>query len=91
MDIVDSLSRYTVDKLFQGDIFSNITISAPQLTLDEAWEAAEPAGIAEDIRHMPMGMHTLISEGAGGISGGQRQRLMIACSCYCTEAENPDV
>lgn len=65
-------------KLFQGDIFSNISISAPLLTLDEAWEAAEMAGIAEDIRNMPMGMHTLISEGAGGISGGQRQRLMIA-------------
>lgn len=65
-------------KLFQGDIFSNITISAPQLTLKEAWEAAEMAGVAEDIRRMPMGMHTVISEGSGGISGGQRQRLMIA-------------
>jgi len=65
-------------KLFQGDIYSNIVISAPQLTVDQAWEAAEMAGIAEDIRRMPMGMHTLISEGSGGISGGQRQRLMIA-------------
>ena len=27
---------------------------------------------------MPMGMHTIISDGQGGISGGQRQRLMIA-------------
>ncbi|MBQ3486551.1 MAG: NHLP bacteriocin export ABC transporter permease/ATPase subunit [Clostridia bacterium] len=65
-------------KLFQGDIYSNIVISAPQLTVDQAWEAAEMAGIAEAIRRMPMGMHTLISEGSGGISGGQRQRLMIA-------------
>ncbi len=65
-------------KLFQGDIFSNITISAPWLTLDDAWEAAELAGIADDIRKMPMGMQTLISEGSGGISGGQRQRLLIA-------------
>ena len=65
-------------KLFQGDIFSNITISAPQLTMKEAWEAAEMAGIADDIRRMPMEMHTIISEGSGGISGGQRQRLMIA-------------
>ena len=65
-------------KLFQGDIYSNIVISAPQLTVDQAWEAAEMAGIAEDIRRMPMGMHTIISEGSGGISGGQRQRLMIA-------------
>lgn len=65
-------------KLFHGDIFSNITISAPWLTLKEAWEAAELADIADDIRAMPMGMHTIISEGSGGISGGQRQRLMIA-------------
>ena len=64
--------------LFQGDIYSNIVISAPQLTLDEAWEAAETAGIADDIRAMPMGMQTIISEGQGGISGGQKQRLMIA-------------
>ncbi len=64
--------------LFQGDIYSNIVISAPHLTLDDAWEAAEKAGIADDIRSMPMGMHTLISEGQGGISGGQKQRIMIA-------------
>lgn len=65
-------------KLFSGDIYSNITISAPWLTLDEAWAAAELSGIAEDIRRMPMQMHTIISEGSGGISGGQRQRLLIA-------------
>lgn len=65
-------------KLFQGDIYSNIVISAPQLSMDEAWAAAEMSGIADDIRRMPMGMHTIISEGSGGISGGQRQRLMIA-------------
>ena len=64
--------------LFQGEIYSNIVIAAPQLTLKEAWEAAEIAGIADDIRAMPMGMHTMISEGNGGISGGQKQRLMIA-------------
>jgi ABC-type bacteriocin/lantibiotic exporter with double-glycine peptidase domain len=46
--------------------------------VEEAWEAAEIAGIADDIRAMPMGMHTILSEGQGGISGGQKQRLMIA-------------
>ncbi len=65
-------------KLFAGDIFSNITVSAPWLTMDEAWEAAETAGIADDIRAMPMGMYTMISEDSGVISGGQKQRLMIA-------------
>ena len=65
-------------QLFQGDIFANITISAPWLTLEEAWAAAEIAGIADDIRDMPMGMQTMISEGQGGVSGGQKQRIMIA-------------
>ena len=65
-------------KLFSGDIYSNIVVAAPWLTMQEAWEAAEIAGIADDIRRMPMRMHTVISEGQGGISGGQRQRLMIA-------------
>lgn len=65
-------------KLFMGDIFSNITISTPTATLDDAWEAAEIAGIAGDIRKMPMGMQTLVTEGGGGVSGGQRQRIMIA-------------
>ena len=65
-------------KLFQGDIYANITVANPRLTLEDAWAAAETAGIADDIRQMPMGMATLLTEGSGGISGGQRQRLMIA-------------
>lgn len=65
-------------KLFSGDIYSNIVISAPYLSVEDAWKAAEIADIADDIREMPMGMFTLLSEGAGGISGGQKQRLMIA-------------
>ena len=65
-------------RLFSGSIFENIVISAPTLKLEDAWEAAEIAGIAEDIRDMPMGMSTLLQDGGGTISGGQRQRLMIA-------------
>jgi len=65
-------------RLVSGNIFQNITLSAPHLTMDQVWEAAELAGIADDIRAMPMGMFTHISEGSGSISGGQRQRLLIA-------------
>ena len=65
-------------KLFAGDILSNITISFPSATLDDAWEAAEAAGIADDIRNMPMGMQTIVSQDGGGLSGGQCQRIMIA-------------
>ncbi len=65
-------------QLMTGNIFSNIIGANPRLTMDDAWEAAKMAGIEEDIREMPMGMHTVISEGASTISGGQKQRLMIA-------------
>ena len=65
-------------KLFSGDIYSNIVVTAPWLTMEDAWEASEIAGIADDIRRMPMQMFTEISEGQGGISGGQRQRILIA-------------
>ena len=65
-------------RLFSGSIFENIVISAPTLKLQDAWDAAEIAGIADDIRDMPMGMNTILQDGGGTISGGQRQRLMIA-------------
>lgn len=65
-------------QLLSGDIFNNIIGSAAGLTLDDAWEAATQAGIANDIRDMPMGMHTVVSDGGGTLSGGQRQRLLIA-------------
>ena len=45
---------------------------------DEAWHAAELAGLADDIRAMPMGMHTVIPDGGGTLSGGQKQRVAIA-------------
>ena len=36
------------------------------------------AGLADDIRAMPMRMHTYVAEGGSTLSGGQRQRLLIA-------------
>jgi NHLM bacteriocin system ABC transporter ATP-binding protein len=64
-------------QLTAASIFENITGSG-LTTLDEAWAAARMASLAEDIENMPMQMHTMVSEGGGNISGGQRQRLLIA-------------
>lgn len=64
-------------QLFTGNIFYNIAITTPNLTKEEAWEALRAADFEDDVREMPMGLNTVISEG-GGLSGGQRQRLIIA-------------
>jgi NHLM bacteriocin system ABC transporter ATP-binding protein len=64
-------------KIMPGDIFRNI-VGSTLLTIDDAWEAARRVALDDDIRRMPMGMHTVISEGGGTFSGGQRQRLLIA-------------
>jgi len=64
-------------QLISGSIFTNIVGSSPA-TIDDAWQAARMVGLDEDIQQMPMGMHTVISEGGGTLSGGQRQRLLIA-------------
>ena len=63
-------------QLYPGSILENI-VGVEPVGQREAWEAAELAGIADEIHAMPMGMFTFISQG-GVFSGGQRQRLMIA-------------
>ena len=64
--------------LFAGDIFSNITVTAPNSTIDDAWRAAEMAGIADDIREMPMQMHTRMEERLA-----ERPKSMGAVVEYC--------
>jgi ATP-binding cassette subfamily B protein len=64
--------------LFSGSILSNITLNNPTLDKEQVVEAAAIAAIGEDIRCMPMGYDTFISEGGSALSGGQRQRLAIA-------------
>ncbi|NJL49683.1 MAG: NHLP bacteriocin export ABC transporter permease/ATPase subunit, partial [Leptolyngbyaceae cyanobacterium SM2_5_2] len=64
-------------RLSAGSIFENLAGGA-LISLDEAWDAAEKAGLAADLRAMPMQMHTVVSEGGSNLSGGQRQRLLIA-------------
>jgi NHLM bacteriocin system ABC transporter ATP-binding protein len=64
-------------RVMSGSIYENITAGLPY-SLDEAWDAARMAGLAADIEAMPMGMHSVLMEGASTLSGGQLQRLMIA-------------
>jgi NHLM bacteriocin system ABC transporter ATP-binding protein len=63
--------------LLTGDILMNI-VGARDLTVEDAWDAARVAGVERYIRTLPMGLYTIVGEGASSFSGGQRQRLLIA-------------
>ncbi len=65
-------------ELIQGNIFFNIMGASAKAEEEAAWEAARIAAVDDDIRDMPMGMHTFVPHGGGTFSGGQKQRLMIA-------------
>ncbi len=66
------------DRLVSGSIYDNVTITAPEATLDRVNEIMEQVGMAEDIENMPMGLHTMLGENSNTISGGQQQRIQIA-------------
>ncbi len=65
-------------QLLNESIFANI-VGNTGLSLDEAWELAEAVGLADDIRAMPMGFFTRMSDQPGVfISGGQKQKILLA-------------
>lgn len=64
--------------LIAGSIYENITITAPGCRMSRVEEVVRDVGLQDDIKNMPMGLHTMIAEGAGTISGGQAQRILIA-------------
>jgi ABC-type bacteriocin/lantibiotic exporter with double-glycine peptidase domain len=63
--------------ILSGSLLENIGSGAP-LSMEEAMAAVRAAGLEADVAAMPMGVHTLVTDGGGTLSGGQRQRLMIA-------------
>ena len=65
-------------KLISGSIHENITITAPHVKMARVNEVIDQVGLREDIKQMPMGIHTVLSESSNTISGGQQQRILIA-------------
>ena len=64
-------------QVIRGTLLSNI-IGSKKLPIEDAWHAAKMACLDADIKRMPMGMHTIMTQGGSSLSGGQRQRLLIA-------------
>lgn len=62
----------------RGSIVDNVVAGAEDVPDERVWEALELAGLADEVRAMPMGLHTMVSEDNASFSGGQIQRLMLA-------------
>lgn len=65
-------------RLFAADIYSNVTIADPGIGEDQVWEALRIAHLDSDVQKLPLGLYSQIFENRNGISGGQKQRLLIA-------------
>ncbi|MFJ6619242.1 ATP-binding cassette domain-containing protein [Kitasatospora sp. NPDC091335] len=66
-------------RMLRGSLLDNLAGADPDaITLDRIWEAAELAGIADELRRLPLGLGTRVGEDAQGFSGGQVQRLLLA-------------
>ena len=70
------------DQLFAGSIIDNISFFDPHADTEWVEECARIAAVADEIAAMPMGFHTLIGDMGTSISGGQRQRLLLARALY---------
>lgn len=70
------------DQLFAGSIIDNISFFEP--APDETWivQCAKIASVHDDVQAMPMGYNTLIGDMGTAISGGQKQRLLLARALY---------
>lgn len=64
--------------LFNDTVRSNILFGKPDATEEEMIEAAKKARCHEFITALPNGYDTVIGEGGGTLSGGEKQRISIA-------------
>ena len=74
-------------KIFSGTIIENISFSEEQPNMDKVLAVLKTVGLSSFIETLPMGIHTKIGVSGIEMSGGQKQRLMIARALY----KNPDI
>lgn len=65
-------------RLFHGTLRENLTLGAPMATDEEILSVLGQMGLAEFIRRLPEGLDHMVLEGGLGLSGGQRQGLLLA-------------
>lgn len=64
--------------LFSGTVAENIAYGRPDVGIDEIEQAALVVGAHDFIRELPDGYDTVLGEGGGSLSRGQRQLITFA-------------
>lgn len=64
--------------LFHGTLRENLTLGAPHVDDDHLLKILNMTGVSDFIRRIPTGLDYIISEGGKGLSGGQKQALLLA-------------
>lgn len=70
-------------RLFFGTIFENLTMGRPQATDEEIHHALKVSGALGFVQQQKNGLNYMIMEGGFGLSGGQRQALLLARTILC--------
>lgn len=70
-------------RLFFGTIFENLTMGRPQATDEEIHQALKISGALGFVQQQKNGLNYMIMEGGFGLSGGQRQALLLARTILC--------
>ncbi len=65
-------------RLFFGTLRENLTLGAPHANDEQIFDALEVSGGAVFVRRLAKGLDHPIMEGGNGLSGGQRQSLLLA-------------
>ena len=75
----DEIGVVTQDAhLFHETIAENLRYAKPNATDEELWAALEAAQVADVVRSLPDGLHTVVGERGYRFSGGEKQRIAIA-------------
>lgn len=64
--------------LLHDSVFTNVTLSEPSFSVEDAQLALKAAGAWDFVNEMSEGIQTIVGERGAKLSGGQRQRIAIA-------------
>lgn len=70
------------DELIAGTISENVALFEDGADQAAIWHALELAGLAEDVRRMPLQLHAQVGDTSTGISSGQKQRILLARALF---------